>query len=225
MKKLSHKTVFIFLGILVLIFVLVFGIKYWQSQYSFVELDKVGNSEYIPELEKEVSDDIELNLKDTEIERQEGIVELTQEEKEEQVFQKTMTIMVPSQSIDLFTEYNPQNPFAIILVEKEIPKTTAVLDAVYKEVFKKNFSGISYEKVILKDGFATLFLTGQWRPAGIGSQPTFRDIITKAAFQFDNIKKLEVYINNEKWDWCIDSEKDGPCDPMYWVATESLFGF
>lgn len=119
------------------------------------------------------------------------------------------------------------------------PKTTAVLDATYQTLFElkpdpeieadniRNVVGTEtqlwYDGVILKDGLASLYLTGRTQNIVHCSVPAFRAQIEQAAFQFESVDSIEVYINDEKWDWCDYSEADpqeSGCDtaPKYWVT-------
>lgn len=119
------------------------------------------------------------------------------------------------------------------------PKTKAVLDATYRTLFDlkaqseieaddiRNIVGseteLMYDDVTLNSGVATLQLSGRTRNVVHCAVPAFRAQIEQAAFQFDTVETLEVYINDERWDWCdysdADPEEDG-CDttPKYWVT-------
>jgi hypothetical protein len=54
------------------------------------------------------------------------------------------------------------------------------------------------------------------------AEPSLRAQINSAAFQFDTVNKIEVYLNGSLFDWCSLDDADvseSKCDkiPQYWV--------
>lgn len=130
----------------------------------------------------------------------------------------------------------------LIFAPHTVPKTQAVLDATYKTLFDIKFAPeilsddvrnivaleeeLFYRGVSLdSEGTARVLLEGEATVIYNCTIPTFRAQIEQAALQYDTVNTLEVYLNNEQWDWCdfsqADPEEDG-CDvtPKYWVATK-----
>lgn len=122
-----------------------------------------------------------------------------------------------------------------------VPKTEAVLDATYRLLFDIKatpeipedgfqnvvgaYSRLYYDSVSIKDGTAKLMLSGQMYGPGHCAVPAFNAQINQAAFQFDTVKKLEVYLNGSLFDFCSISDADvseSKCDkiPQYWIATK-----
>lgn len=83
MKKLSNKTVFMLLGTLVLIFVVVFGLKYWKSENEFTEVELL--KEQIKNQEVGIADENSEVVSESEDIKE--VPELSEEEKNEQAFQ------------------------------------------------------------------------------------------------------------------------------------------
>ena len=129
----------------------------------------------------------------------------------------------------------------IFFAPHAVPKTTGVLDATYKLLFdlKPNpevaadgfhntvgaYTGLHYKSVSIKDGTAKLMLTGTMYGPGHCAEPELRAQIDQAAFQFDTVKKIEVYLNGKLFDWCTTSDADpteSKCDttPRYWIDTK-----
>lgn len=122
-----------------------------------------------------------------------------------------------------------------------VPKTTAVLDATYRLLFDLKatpeiaadgfrntvgaYTKLHYQSVSIKDGTAKLMLTGSMYGPGHCGEPELREQINQAAFQFDTVKKIEVYLNGKIFDWCSTSDADPSedrCDttPKYWIDTK-----
>ncbi len=120
-------------------------------------------------------------------------------------------------------------------------KTDAILDATYKLLFDikqwpeikedgfRNtvaaFSKTYYSHVILdKNGTARVYLIGQINSPDTCADPEFRAQIEQAALQFNTVKKIEVYLNNQIFDWCdLDmSDGEGSCKdgPQYWITSK-----
>jgi len=119
-----------------------------------------------------------------------------------------------------------------------VPKTTAVLDATYKRLFdikewpeiKEDgfhntvaaFTYLYYDHVTLQDGVAKLYLVGHTTSPGVCAEPELRAQIEAVAFEFASVDKLEVYLNNELFDWCLLDASGGasscPEQPKYWVT-------
>jgi hypothetical protein len=128
----------------------------------------------------------------------------------------------------------------IFFAPHTVPKTTAVLDATYKLLFdikpvpeipEDNFRNtlgaytkLFYDSVTLNNGTAKLYLTGSMYGPGHCAEPEVRAQIDQAALQYDSVKKLEVYLNGQLFNWCsMDvSDGEGPCPekPQYWTANK-----
>lgn len=212
-KNISKKLFYITISISILLFSLFYLLEYKKTnkllESNFEKLNFYNISDFKEKILKRK--DLEKDREDTQD------FDLIEEQLGQE---KMITIKVPQYVPP--DRYDPENPFGIVLVEKTIPYTSEVLDAVYNVFFEgASRVGIFYENVSLDKNTASLYLTGEWSPAGIGSHPMFRDIINKAAFQFDSIDTLVVYLNGKKWDWCIDSEKDDDmCEPRYWIDSK-----
>lgn len=122
-----------------------------------------------------------------------------------------------------------------------VPKTSAVLDATYRMLFDIKYepeikedgfrntvagaTKLFYDHVILENGVARVYLTGQMTSPGTCADPEIQAQIEAAAFQFDNVTKLEVYLNNEIFDWCtmdMSGGAEGPCKTgnKNWIVTK-----
>jgi len=104
------------------------------------------------------------------------------------------------------------------------PKTSAVLDATYRLLFDLKplpeiatdgfrntvgeYLGLHYKSVSIVDGTAKLMLTGNMTGPGHCAEPELRAQINQAAFHFDSVKKIEVYLNGKLFDWCSMSDAD-----------------
>lgn len=126
----------------------------------------------------------------------------------------------------------------IFFAPHAVPKTTAVLDATYKMLFDiksepeiksdnirnpiGSYTKLFYQSVSIKDGVAKVMLTGGMTGPGECSFPEVREQINQSAFQFETVKKIEVYLNGGIFDWCSVSDADvseSKCDktPRYWI--------
>lgn len=125
----------------------------------------------------------------------------------------------------------------LTFVDREVPETTAVLDATYRGLFAltneelqdqgtrnvvADETELSYNKVTIDNGVAEVYLTGNMT-VGHCADPSFRAQIQEAAFQFNTVTTIEVYRNDERWDWCdynLASPKESGCDthPQYWIV-------
>jgi hypothetical protein len=120
------------------------------------------------------------------------------------------------------------------------PSTPAVLDATYRTLFSLKESSevpsdnirnviareqlLFYDSVRLEDTVATLYLEGSLSSIAHCAVPEFRAQIEQAALQFGTVDTLEVYLNNERFNWCEYSDADpseSGCDmdPKYWIAS------
>ena len=127
---------------------------------------------------------------------------------------ENMTIKIPSWDLSgeiAYTEYT-------------VPKTAGVLNTTYKKMFElqgsDGYEGLSYESVIINDGVAAVDLSGIFFPAGDFSGAYLRNNINAAAFQFESVDSIVVYVNGEIFDWCVEDMSGGeggcPQIPMYW---------
>ncbi len=117
--------------------------------------------------------------------------------------------------------------FVVKYKEYSVKKTPKILDAVYKKLFELNSYNGKYEGLIFnsvsidKNKTAKIILSGSWFPGGDMSQLFFRKNIDEAAFQFDTVDMVTVYVDGKLFDWCIDDESDGEggCNEsaQYWI--------
>lgn len=118
-----------------------------------------------------------------------------------------------------------------------VPQTVAVLNATYAKLFAlEATSGVQgdpyhnyiadqhqlrFDRAEILNGTASVYLLGSIMGMHCGD-PAFRAQIEQAAFQFDTVDSLVVYLNGQVYDWCqLDqSSGEGPCGdgPQYWVA-------
>lgn len=122
-----------------------------------------------------------------------------------------------------------------------VPKTLTPLDATYELLFDikpipeipedgfRNIVGVYdrlfYDRVSLTDGTAKVYLTGNMYGPGHCSVPELRAQISQAALHFDTVDTVEVYLNNEIYDWCEQdlSDGEGPCpeNPQLWIDSDN----
>lgn len=124
---------------------------------------------------------------------------------------------------------------SVVFKDYLVPQSTAVLDAGYTKLFSlgsnptesefvRNYvddSGLDFDSVSLSNGVARLNLDGQYRGMHFGNFG-FRQQINALAFQYSTVNSIEVYLNGNRFDWCIASEADeseSGCDttPKYWI--------
>ncbi|MEA4910779.1 hypothetical protein SDC9_07724 [bioreactor metagenome] len=121
-----------------------------------------------------------------------------------------------------------------------VPKTEKVLETTYSLLFDikhgpeistdgfrntvAGFEKTFFDKVVLNNGIAKVYLTGSVMSPGICADPEFKAQIEAAAFQFDSVKEVQVYLNDKRFDWCILdlSDGEGPCKagPQYWITVK-----
>ena len=126
----------------------------------------------------------------------------------------------------------------IFFAPHAIPKTQKVLEATYRMLFDikhgpeipadgfRNtvaaFEKTFFDKVTLEDRIAKVYLVGEMMSPGVCADPEFRAQIEAAAFQFDSVKEIQVFLNDERFDWCtLDlSDGEGFCKagPQYWIT-------
>ena len=122
-----------------------------------------------------------------------------------------------------------------------VAKTTGVLDATYRllfdlkpnpeisaDAFRNTLGGytkLHYDSVSITNGTAKVMLSGTMYGPGHCAEPEMRAQVNQAAFYFDTVKKVEVYLNGKLFDWCTTSDADPSedrCDttPRYWIDTK-----
>lgn len=151
----------------------------------------------------------------------------------------TTTIMVPliisSESEFASADFGPFGCGAYIsFVQRQVPQTSAVLNATYNWLFSNpsSFDGgnyyntiatqtnLDFQSVEIVNGVAKVYLTGSVMGAHCGDA-TFAAQIEQTAFQYPTVEDIEVYVNGEIFDWCdisdADPEESG-CDttPKLW---------
>jgi hypothetical protein len=126
---------------------------------------------------------------------------------------------------------------SVVYIEYLVPKSPAVLNAVYTKLFKLNTnprqsefltntvagSGLIFDSVTLSGGVAVLRLSGQYNDMHMGNF-ALRKQINAAAFQYSTVNNIEVYLKGKRFDWCITDLSDGeggcPQTPRYWIDSK-----
>ena len=147
-----------------------------------------------------------------------------QDLKDESISTTKMTIRIPVISSNGFYE--------IMYIDRDVLKKPAVLDAVYRELFTadnlpgRNFipgSGLNFDSVSINNAVARVNLSGNFIFQETGDFG-FRKQINAAALQYDTVDIVEVYLNNQRFDWCVADQSGGengcPDTPMYWIDSE-----
>ena len=134
------------------------------------------------------------------------------------------------------------NTGEIILVDRYVPESPAVLNAVYRALFDaprtvlygefeahsqgsnpSSGSGLDFQSVAINNSVATVNLVGNFMTQEMADF-AFRKQINEAAFQYPSVDIVEVFLNGERFDWCIADQSDGeggcPDDPRYWIDAE-----
>lgn len=176
------------------------------------------------------------NLPPQEIENVEN-----QEETEEEVVTETTTINLPLASLEEVGEFGPFGCSQYLNFHPvEVPQTSAVLGAVYEQLFSlpyevagtddKNIiasqENLSFSSVEISDGDALLYLSGSVMGNHCADE-VFRHQIEQAAFQFDTIDSITVFVNGQIFDWCVLSDADpseSGCDinPKPWIKQKEI---
>ena len=128
-----------------------------------------------------------------------------------------------NKELEMMTIYVPEigTGGAIRFKPFEEIKSPAVLNTVYRTLFSLHsrdddnvWNGVSFDSVSIDTDsngkhVAKVQLSHSWIPDGDMSGYVFRRLIDAAAFQYPNIDRVEVYINGNPFDWCIDDMSDG----------------
>ncbi len=119
-------------------------------------------------------------------------------------------------------------------VSYQVPYTKGVLNAVYTALFDRSqdiasayrntvqsYAFLKYDSVTLSDGVAHVYLSGDMRGPDHCTLPELRAQIDHAAFQFDTVDMVTVYLNGEIYDWCEKDLSDGesgcPAKKQLWI--------
>jgi hypothetical protein len=103
----------------------------------------------------------------------------------------------------------------LAMPSRNVPYTVATLDAAMKELFAKrepwpytetrpgNFitsqKNLFYQKSVIENGVAKIYLTGSVGPfGGVCDDPRLKIQIEQTTLQFQIVKTVETYINNQK---------------------------
>jgi hypothetical protein len=143
---------------------------------------------------------------------------------------------------DVFVEEPTTNQVTIIMVpiinvngniemvSHEIPYTQSVLKEVYRKLFnlrsnpQTGWHGLAFNSVSIDNRVALVNLSGSWQPSGSTISFNVRQAINAAAFQYDSVDIVQVYLNGNLFDWCIDDQSGGengcPNMPRYWIDAE-----
>lgn len=160
---------------------------------------------------------------------------------EESVELETIQISIPLASLDKPGDFGPFGCQQYINFHPiEIPKTSAVLNGVYNQLFSLPYDAIpgvedkniiasqenlNFDSVVLENGVASLYLSGTVMGNHCADE-VFRHQIEQSAFQFDTVNSLQVFLNNEIFDWCMLSDADpseSGCDinPKLWIKNKN----
>ncbi len=110
----------------------------------------------------------------------------------------------------------------VFYIEREVLKTQMPLDTTYEKLFKmddfvfyngerylnpvnhytkeknrENYISIDFEKVVIEGDFATVYLSGENNLKEYCHYLKLTTVIKAAASQFEEIKKVEIYLNNK----------------------------
>ncbi len=121
----------------------------------------------------------------------------------------------------------------IKFVSHQVPYTKGVLNAVYTKLFDRSQDiapeyrntvqayELTYDSVTLSDGVARVYLSGSMYGPDHCALPELRALINQAAFQFDTVDTVTVYLNGEIYDWCEKDLSDGesgcPTKQQLWI--------
>ncbi|PID52086.1 MAG: hypothetical protein CR972_03615 [Candidatus Moraniibacteriota bacterium] len=122
----------------------------------------------------------------------------------------------------------------IKFVSYKVEHTQSVLDIVYRKLFDSgleispeyrnpilSYEFLMYDSVVLSNGNARVYLSGDMRGPGHCTLPEIRALIDEAAFQFDTVDTVTVYLNGEIYDWCEKDLSDGetgcPAKKKLWI--------
>ncbi len=205
-------------GILFLI-VLVLGViigKYLIShqeqvvpQSDITQIEQQGNELRQDGFQQEEEGSIKEDTQDTQSAQNGEVIDTSSQNQNEN--RGTMIVRVPVIGEGGVTTFDPV----------EVQKSPAVLNAVYHALFKIQsgdgsgiWNGVSFDSVSIDTDsngkhVAKVRLSRSWLPDGDMSGYVFRRLIDAAAFQYPNIDRVEVYINGNPFDWCIDDMSDG----------------
>lgn len=160
---------------------------------------------------------------------------------EESTEPETTQISIPLASLDKPGDFGPFGCQQYINFHPiEIPKTSAVLNGVYSQIFSLPYDAIpgvedkniiasqenlNFDSVTLENGIASLYLSGTVMGNHCADE-VFRHQIEQSAFQFDTVNSLQVFVNNEIFDWCVLSDADpseSGCDanPKLWITNKN----
>lgn len=154
---------------------------------------------------------------------------------------ETTQISIPLASLDKPGDFGPFGCQQYINFHTvEIPQTQAVLSQAYNQLFSLPYDAIpgiedkniiasqdnlSFDSVSLENGTASLYLSGTVMGNHCADE-VFRHQIEQTAFQFETVDSLQVFVNNEIFDWCILSDADpseSGCDinPRLWIKNKN----
>jgi hypothetical protein len=153
---------------------------------------------------------------------------------------QTTTIQIPLTSYEEEGEFGPFGCQQYLnFHDIEVPETEAVLTSVYQQLFTLPYDvsgtddkniiasqiNLNFDSVSIQNGVASVYLSGSVMGNHCADE-VFRHQIQQAAFQFDTVNSIQVYLNNQIFDWCILSDADpseSGCDinPKPWIANKN----
>ena len=173
---------------------------------------------------------------------QEASVEenISNENEEEIITEEATTVRIPLAPMEEAGEFGPFGCGQYLNFHPiEVPKTSGVLSAVYTQLFSlpyevsgtddKNIitaqENLNFDSVVISDGDALVYLSGSVMGNHCADE-VFRHQIEQAAFQFDSIDSITVFVNNEIFNWCSISDAgpdEGPCadGPILWIKQKN----
>ncbi len=141
----------------------------------------------------------------------------------------SVTISVPY----IFGEGDIGCGVGIKFVSYQVPYTKGVLNAVYTKLFDRSQDiapeyrntvqayELTYDSVTLSDGVARVYLSGNMYGPDHCALPELQELIDQAAFQFDTVDTVMVYLNGEIYDWCEKDVSGGetgcPAEKQLWI--------
>lgn len=109
---------------------------------------------------------------------------------------------------------------SIVGVPRDIPATASPMEAALTELFAQkdmNYgesgfynslyqSNLAVESVVLEEGLATVYLTGEFLIGGACDNPRFKAQIEYTVLQFSEVQAVEIFLNGEPIDQLLDGQ-------------------
>lgn len=154
--------------------------------------------------------------------------------------EEVMNINVPFASMSESGDFGPFGCGQYLNIHTvQVPATQSVLGAVYSQLFTTPYDisnsedkniiashqNLNFDSVSIDNGIASVYLSGTVMGNHCADE-VFRHQIEQAAFQFDTVNEIQVFVNNSIFDWCTLSDADpseSGCDinPRPWIKQKS----